>query len=78
MHTAGFGNIDQRVNDRFRDNFLQYDIATNLDLGKLLPKSVGVTVPVYAGYSQTTSNPEYDPYDLDITLKDKLAHGPRP
>ncbi|RPD38878.1 cell surface protein SprA [Chitinophaga barathri] len=73
MHTAGFGNIDQRVNDRFRDNFLQYDIATNLDLGKLLPKSVGVTVPVYAGYSQTTSNPEYDPYDLDIKLKDKLA-----
>ncbi len=73
MHTAGFGGIDQRVNDRFRDNFLQYDIATNLDLGKLLPKRTGITVPVYAGYSKTTSNPEYDPYDLDIKLKDKLA-----
>lgn len=73
MHTAGFGAVDQRVNDRFRDNYLQYDMATNLDLGKLLPKRVGVTVPVYAGYSQTISNPEYDPYDLDIKLKDKLA-----
>ncbi|MGX5820465.1 T9SS outer membrane translocon Sov/SprA [Chitinophaga lutea] len=72
MHTAGFGNVDQRVNERFRDQYLQYDIATNLDLGKLLPKKAGITVPVYAGYSQTTSTPEYDPYDLDIKLKDKL------
>lgn len=72
MHTAGFGNIDQRVNERFRDNFLQYDVAANLDLGKLLPKKAGLSIPVYAGYSQTTSNPEYDPYDLDIKLKDKM------
>ncbi|ATL47307.1 cell surface protein SprA [Chitinophaga caeni] len=72
MHTAGFGNIDQRVNERFRDNYLQYDVATNLDFGKLLPKKAGITIPVYAGYSQTTSTPEYDPYDLDIKLKDKL------
>lgn len=73
MHTAGFGNIDQRVNERFRDNFLQYDAAANLDLGKLLPKKAGISIPVYAGYSQSASNPEYDPYDLDIKLKDKIA-----
>ncbi|CAL1516605.1 cell surface protein SprA [Chitinophaga sp. MM2321] len=73
MHTAGFGNIDQRVNERFRDNFLQYDAAANLDLGKLLPKKAGISIPVYAGYSQSSSNPEYDPYDLDIKLKDKIA-----
>jgi cell surface protein SprA len=73
MHTAGFGNIDQRVNERFRDNFLQYDAAANLDLGKLLPKKAGISIPVYAGYSQSVSNPEYDPYDLDIKLKDKIA-----
>lgn len=72
MHTAGFGNIDQRVNERFRDNYLQYDVAANLDLGKLLPKRMGISIPVYAGYSQAVSNPEYDPYDLDIKLKEKL------
>lgn len=72
MHTAGFGNLDQRVNERFRDNYLQYDAAANLDLGKLLPKKAGLSIPVYAGYSQAVSRPEYDPYDLDIKLKDKL------
>ncbi|WP_295116632.1 cell surface protein SprA [uncultured Chitinophaga sp.] len=72
MHTAGFGGVDQRVNDRFRDNFTQFDVAANLDLGKLAPKRWGLSIPVYAGYSQTVSTPEYDPYDLDIKLKDKL------
>ncbi|UPK69281.1 cell surface protein SprA [Chitinophaga filiformis] len=72
MHTTGFGNLDQRVNERFRDNYLQYDAAANLDLGKLLPKRASLSIPVYAGYSRAVSRPEYDPYDLDIKLKDKL------
>ena len=29
-------------------------------------------IPVYAGISKTISTPQYDPYDLDIFLKDKL------
>ncbi|GAA4302533.1 cell surface protein SprA [Compostibacter hankyongensis] len=72
MHTQGFGSVDQRINERFRDNYTQYDMAANLELGKLLPNKLGLSIPVYAGYSQTISNPEYDPYDLDIKLKDKL------
>ncbi|MFZ4769435.1 MAG: cell surface protein SprA [Ferruginibacter sp.] len=72
MHTQGFGTLEQRVNDRYRDNFLQFDVATNLELGKLLPKKAGMSIPVFASYSQTASTPEYDPYDQDIKLKDKL------
>lgn len=72
MHSQGFGSVDQRANERFRDNYYQYDIATNLELGKLLPERWRLSLPVYAGYSETISNPEYDPYDLDIRLKDKL------
>jgi cell surface protein SprA len=72
MHTAGFGNVDQSENQRAMDNYYQYDIATNLELGKLMPRRWNLSVPVYAGYSQTISNPEYDPYDLDIKLKEKL------
>ena len=72
MHTKGFGTLEQRVNERFRDNFLQFDVAANLEMGKLLPKKWGITIPVYAGYTQSVSTPEYDPYDQDIKLKDKL------
>nr|WP_214447259.1 cell surface protein SprA [Flavihumibacter rivuli] len=70
--SIGFGNLEQRVNERAREDFTQFDVATNLELGKLLPAKAGVSIPVYAGYSQTVLTPEYDPYDLDVKLKDKL------
>lgn len=72
MHTQGYGNIDQKLNDRFRDNFYQYNGSTNLNVGKLLPRKWGVQLPVFFGYSENISNPQYDPYDLDVTYQDKL------
>lgn len=70
--SVGFGNLEQRVNERSRENFTQFDAAANLEMGKLLPQKAGMSIPVYAGYSQTVLTPEYDPYDLDVKLKDKL------
>ncbi|TXQ54880.1 hypothetical protein FV289_23010, partial [Escherichia coli] len=60
------------VNERSREDFSQFDVSASLDLGRLLPKQAALRVPVYAGISKTNSTPEYDPYDLDIKLKDKL------
>ena len=71
-HTTGFGTLEQRINERAREDLMQYDIATNLELGKLLPKKLGISIPVYASINQTVRTPQYDPYDLDIKLKDKL------
>jgi cell surface protein SprA len=71
-HTAGFGTLEQRINDRYRDNFTQFDVSANLELGKLLPKKAALSIPVFASYQQSVSKPEYDPYDMDIKLKDKV------
>ena len=70
--SQGFGTIEQRVNERSREDFTQLDAALNLELGKLIPKKAAITVPFYASFSQTISNPQYDPYDQDVKLKDKL------
>lgn len=72
IHSKGFGTLEQRANDRFRDNFYQFDVSANLELGKLLPKKAALSIPVFASYSQNVSTPEYDPYDMDIKLKSKL------
>ena len=72
LHTQGYGSIDQKLNQRFRDNFYQYDASTNLNVGKLMPRTWGVQLPVFVGYSQNVSNPQYDPYDLDVKYEDKL------
>lgn len=70
--SQGFGSIDQRINERSREDYTQFDVATNLELGKLLPPKAGISIPFYANVSKTVSTPQYDPYDLDVKLKDKL------
>ncbi|HKH62309.1 MAG TPA: cell surface protein SprA [Flavitalea sp.] len=71
--SQGFGSIDQRINERAREDYTQLDLATNLELGKLLPAKAGISIPFYANISKTISSPQYDPYDLDVELKDKLG-----
>ncbi len=68
----GWGSIEEKLAQRQREEVIQYDISTNLELGKLLPEKSGIKIPFYAQYSNITRKPEYDPYDLDIKLKDKL------
>jgi len=75
-HSNGFGTLEQRADERFKDDATQYDVAANLELGKLLPKKAGISIPVFASYSQNVSKPLFDPYDLDTKLKDKLAAAP--
>ncbi len=72
MHTLGYGNIDQKLNERHRDNFSQYDASTNLNIGKLTPRNWGLQLPLFVGYSESVSNPQYNPYDLDVQYSDQL------
>src|SRR5260221_5844147 len=74
--SSGFGTLEQRVNERSREDLYTVDVATNIEAGKLLPKKLGLQIPVYAGISKSISTPQYDPYDLDILLKDKLKGAP--
>lgn len=71
-HTQGFGTIEQRVNERARDNLMQFDVAASIDAGKLLPKQAKLSLPVYASLNRTVLTPQYDPYDLDVLYKEKL------
>ncbi len=71
-YTQGFGTIEQGVNERARDNMVQFDAALTIDAGKLLPRKAGITIPFYASINRTVLTPQYDPYDQDILYKYKL------
>lgn len=73
MHTVGFGQLEQRVNERYRNELKQYEVSANLQLGKLLPKQLRLEIPFFLNLSEVINSPQYDPYDRDILLKDKLA-----
>lgn len=70
--TPGFGSIEEKVSERPMEETNQYDISSNLELGKFFPEKAGVSIPLYIGASKTIINPEYYPKDPDIKLKDLL------
>ena len=72
MSTIGFGALDQKLLERSREQITSYDLATQIALDKFLPEKFGLRIPFYFAYSNETRNPLYDPYDLDIELKDNL------
>jgi cell surface protein SprA len=73
ISSIGFGAIDQKVQERQREQITGYDLALNLNLDKFLPERWGVRLPFFAQYSNNIIRPEFDPYDLDIRLNDKLS-----
>ncbi|MFA5327152.1 MAG: cell surface protein SprA [Prolixibacteraceae bacterium] len=70
--SAGFGSIDKKVNERAMDDLVELDFSANLELGKFFPDKAQVRIPMYVGYSQSISNPKYNPLDPDIKMKDAL------
>ncbi len=72
MHTTGFGTLEQQLEERYRDNLHKGSVVGNFNLEKFLPESSGIKLPMFVGYSESISNPEFDPFDTDVKMKDKL------
>ncbi len=72
MNTIGFGGIEESPNERSREQAQQYDIVTNVNLGKLLPKKWGINLPFNYAVGEEIITPEYDPLYQDIKLKQLL------
>ena len=72
--TIGFGALEEGPNERNREDTKQYNIVTNVNLGKLLPPKWGINLPFNYAIGEETITPEYDPFNQDIKLKQLLAN----
>ncbi|AWG20348.1 cell surface protein SprA [Flavobacterium faecale] len=72
--TVGFGAIEQGANERSREDIQQYNIVTNINLGKLLPSKWGINLPFNYSVGEETITPLYDPFNSDIKIKELLAN----
>ncbi|MDE5607907.1 MAG: cell surface protein SprA [Muribaculaceae bacterium] len=72
IETAGFGGVDQSLNERRLDDYEQYNVAVSGDVGRLLPESVKLRAPIFYSMSRETTTPRYNPLDQDVLLKDAL------
>ncbi len=72
--TPGFGSIEQSVTERSMETKYNLDIATNIDGGKILfPEKWNIKIPLHYDYSLGISQPEYNPLNPDVKMKDDLA-----
>ncbi len=72
IETAGFGGVDQSLNERRLDDYHQYNFAIQADLGRFLPAGAKLRAPIYYSVSKETTSPKYNPLDQDVLLKDAL------
>ena len=72
MSTVGFGSIEDGPNQRSRKDAVQYNVVTNLNVGKLLPKKWGINLPFNYAVGEEVVTPEYDPFNQDIKLNQLL------
>jgi len=72
--TSGFGSIDAGINDRSIDDINAIDVTASIDWGRFFPEKAGIRIPMYYGYSNSTTNPKYNPLDPDIEMTDALSN----
>ena len=72
IETVGFGNVDQSLSSRRMDDYKQYNIALQVDMGRFMPDVLKLKAPVYYSVSKEKISPKYNPLDQDILLKDAL------
>lgn len=66
--SVGFGAIDQKPSERSQDENSAFSINTTVNVDKFLPEKVGMKIPVNYSYTQTMTNPKYNPLDNDVEL----------
>ena len=74
--SVGFGDLDQQLADRSQEEIIEYAASTTLNLDKLLPGNIPINLPFYAQYANTIKTPRWDPFDLDVSVDDKIDSEP--
>ena len=72
IKTIGFGGLEQKLQERSKEDLRAFDFQTYFELGKFFPQKAGVKIPMFYSYSQMNSRPQYNPLSPDILLQARL------
>ena len=72
VETSGFGGIEQGINERRNTDLYEYNVTTNVQLGRFFPEKAKVQAPLYYSYNKRKVAPKYNPLDTDMRLSDAL------
>ncbi|MFV0249221.1 MAG: cell surface protein SprA [Tenacibaculum sp.] len=69
ISTIGFGNVEDRVQQRSIEQVKQYNLASQIQLGKMMPKKWNIQIPINYSYGEEFRDPQYDPQYQDISVE---------
>ena len=70
--TANFGNLEDPLIKEELVNTFNFQTTLDMELGKFLPETWGMHIPLYLDYNREIGSPEYNPYNPDVLLYDDL------
>ena len=70
--SSGFGGLEEGVAQRSTDDYSNYSVTANVELGKFFPDKAKVSAPLYYSVTKEKTSPKYNPLDTDMELKDAL------
>ena len=70
--SAGFGGLEEGVAERSTDDYSNYTVTANVELGKFFPDKAKVSAPLYYSVTKEKTSPKYNPLDTDLELKEAL------
>jgi cell surface protein SprA len=71
-NSFGFGGLETRLSQRTLSSATQYDVSANVNVHKILPEGLNMTIPMYISFENATVNPQFDPLNPDVLFTEAL------
>jgi cell surface protein SprA len=71
--TPGWGALESSISERQRETITNVDASAQVQLDKFIPEEVGLKLPMFVGYSNNTSTPQFAPAEPDTPMEVYLA-----
>ena len=68
-NTFGFGGLETRLSERARESTTQYDISANVNIEKILPQALNLSIPLYISFENSSTKPQFDPLNSDVPFE---------
>lgn len=66
--TPGWGALESKVSERQRETITNLDASAQVQLDKFIPEEAGLKIPMFVGYSQNVSTPQFAPAEPDTPM----------
>ena len=65
-----WGSVESKINERSKEDNINWDVSTSINGGKFFPEDWKVTLPIFYNFGRTNIRPLFNPLDPDVRRED--------